>query len=535
MKIKAIFLGLLLLSTLTKAAEFNFEWDVMPDAKLYEYEISEGSDFKKDALIKQGTTSDTKIDFNLRAGIYYVRIRSIAKDGSPGRWSSPLRHVLSGAAPIVQLPKEKEVIEVPSEQTPIFFSWASVEDASDYDVKIYRAQKLVKSQTVQTASVSIGGLGFGKFSFEIISRVNGEPISKTELIEFEVKKTAMPRPRILEPLESEIVTAGEIRKLRWARQIPGDKTTVEILRLSPEPRGILQSYELNGVEEMDLPALLPGRYQLTVKDQHPKVADAFSKHSVTVVVEKDPLGRYSKKLGAFLRIFGGPSMGWMAHQNKLFSNPNEYAVDRGSASNWNVRLESRLPWIDYGLLLDSYTINHNNYLLTHGVTGIVSTGEPQKISINDYGVRLGTWKHFPSNHPNREMKAKAALAFNEYKQYKAAVTEVTPHVVNFRSYGVWAAFEVLFTFPQTKWDVFSELSTHIPLFAEGNHLAKGWVFPFPSLHGTGYVRRKFWDDYRWLLGLDVHLETIWISEKGAAKTKHDFVYWGPRIGLQWEF
>jgi len=76
---------------LYKCIEYKlfFEWDVIADAVYYDLQIATNNLFTS-PVIDWDVYGKTKLEINLGANVYYVRVRGVDKDDVAGEWSDTL-------------------------------------------------------------------------------------------------------------------------------------------------------------------------------------------------------------------------------------------------------------------------------------------------------------------------------------------------------------------------------------------------------------------------------------------------------------
>lgn len=505
------------------AASFRQEWDKMPDAKFYEFEISEAAQFEGDHLLRQGKVSETLVETDLRPGVYFFRLRAIESGGRVGKWSTANRVVVKGQSSGFRSPKKNDRIEIPTPNTPVFFEWTTVEGATEYLLRLTSKDGKVQSQISQTTATSIKGLSPGHYQARVTAQIKGEPVSQSDALPFEIASFESPKPRFLEPQEGDILTSFEMSRVRWVRGVPGKKSEVSVLRLDKNP-GVISRDFVEGRTQSHLPALSAGRYQITIKDFINDTEESVER-SVTTSVEDDPMGYHSKYLGATWRLFNaGVDFGWEGHKNDA---TQPFAVAKTPRADLQTRVQSKV-WGKYGAEVNLGF--HQSESNPPSQTGSSSTGT--------IAVKAGATYRWEGWGATKPVLFKALGTLRQFRQFNSLSNAGNSNrrMENFRLFGVAAGAELRWGGWNSRYDLLAEATLDFPIFAGGTVYGRGSPLSIiPNLEVQAFVRRKIGDEWRFLLGFALSLEKYTISEPGATyDTRQERASFGPRIGLEWD-
>ncbi|MBS1983821.1 MAG: hypothetical protein JST16_06590 [Bdellovibrionales bacterium] len=530
--IYTLFILYLALPFASRADTFHQEWDAIPQSTSYEYEISESPKFEPSRLIRQGTVNQTQIETELRAGIYYFRLRGIEGDGRTGQWTPANKVVIKGGTPALKSPRKDERIEVLGSSTPISFEWNTIEGATDYELRLEPTNGAAKTYITPVPSIAVKDLSNGTWQARITARVNGDTFSKSQPVAFSIVTRALPRPRILEPLENSLLTAWEPSSIRWTRSMKGQRSRVIITRVDVDRTKVMSEEPIHGKSETRTSALPPGRYQITVQD-FPEEGEENSSESVTVTVEEDPMGYHAGYLGATLRfpsiepLFGSSSMTAPA-LNGEEPVPALGAQDSGPVGfNIEARFSTRIydRWGAEAMLggeQRKYTLPTSN-----------NGSNTDLLSFR--GRVSGTYRWEPLG-PTKPVFLKGGVFGREFKQLSEVGLNANGLPANIartyaQQYGLSVGAEFRYGGWNPNWDWLSEARMDLPLMLFGSTVSgSGTSFFPPALVLEAFLRTKISTDLRMFLGPTLHYE-----DTSAGDTSTYLKAWGLKFGFEIDF
>ncbi len=533
-------------SSFAWADELEIRWNPIPGAQAYEFELSTDGSFKPDTLIRQGESQNPIFNSQIPAGLYFFRVRPLDKGGLAGAWSPAVKKLVKSQSPELRSPKQDETIEISSLSIPIVVEWKGVKGAEDYQVEVQKpGEKNFEVKIVNLTRFQLPQNIEGNWKVKISARALGSVISDSAISQFQIRIKPSSNPRILFPVERDILTAFEPHKLRWIRTVPGEESQIHIYRIEPSPAGRITHLEVSGETESWLPPLPPGRYQITVKDYIDE--KQLSQESVTILVEQDPMGFHSQYIGTTWRfISGGPTWGTRSLSNDQMTGfekiTNQGLLDPIGAFSVGSRVQSQIwnPWGSEILFrYDRFKFDNSNSL--YGTTH-------QPFAIVHRQLDLGPtykWEPWGGTLP---ILLKGLLSYRRLEQARPK-NSVEPYSMDIIDYGLVslvAGGEIRWGGWKAKYDLSSALYLYFPLFMDkGDYFGRGrpyYFFPY-NIDLDLFVRRKIGDVHRFLIGANFKAERLSHSEGEALhngltsrgrRTVFTQVSFGPRIAWEWD-
>lgn len=543
LKIYLLILGFAF-SLATKADPLEIKWNPIPGAEVYEYELSVDGNFKPENLFRQGEVSTVNYQADVPPGLYFFRLRPVDKNGAAGPWSPIIKKLIKVGPPIVRSPKSGEVIEISDLKLPLAIEWKSVKGAEDYLVEVkHNTEKIPQKSIVPLSRFILPKNVEGLYQIEISARAQGSVISDPSLIKFELKVKPLSPPRILFPLDLDILTAYETHKIRWVRTVAGSESRVDIKRITPEPSGRISHVLVSEASETWLPPLPPGRYQIQVTDYLDD--KQLSVDSVTLTVEQDPMGFHAQYIGTTWRFFSG-GFNW---GRRSFSNDQiagiEKLTDAGSGGlsfPIQTRIQSEITdfWgSEVDFRFEQFQFKNTDDLLGPRVN---------PLKFKHLELKIGpTYKILPWGG----VAPVLLKGLFSYRRLAApySINYQEPYSYKMDSYGLLslvAGAEVRWSGWKAKYDLSASATTYLPLLLDkGSVFGRGnpyFLVPL-NIQFELYVRRKIGDVHRLLLGASANFERLSHSEGPALHNgittrsqRSIFNQWsiGPRLGWEWD-
>ncbi len=151
-KSKLLALYCLLFSNLLQAKEVQLKWKAIEDARGYNLEVASDKEFRK--VIVQQKVMEDSFKYDLKSGVYYLRVQALNGFSREGEWSKPFKLVVT--APVIA----KVLDEKPVQTEKVSFSaarkssvktqWSPPEPAPKYLVTLKKDGKEV--QKIETVS-----------------------------------------------------------------------------------------------------------------------------------------------------------------------------------------------------------------------------------------------------------------------------------------------------------------------------------------------------------------------------------------------
>lgn len=520
------------------AESWSYDWAPVSGASAYEFEIATKNNFESASLVKQGQVSLPKVAQNLSTGIYYFRVRSLFAKSKPSPWSQGMRFVVQSESSRILRPAANENVQISSiEKSSIAFAWEPVDSVTEYVLDLKGPSgKQIQQVAVQTEA-QVSNLVPGSWSVTVSARSQGEILSTSKPISFQVTLVQFPKAQFLYPLENQLVEAELPIEVQWKRKVPGTKSVLLVKRLHPEPVGILYKYELQKDETKELPGLAPGRYQVTLQEWISDNENNVQETLLTFRSEHDPFLKKKTYLGTHIQFEGGPTWAWYAtrhpqmpdpqvwQKNDLFTPGTEakFSLEQRILPEWSVHAsidETRFKEVPVNKVLFPETTNEK-------------LSEPMKF----WNLRLG------AAYLTTPLTADKPLTHRASVFYKGVHTVAKPShggrdpaFVDYVLWGLHYQGELIWGGWNPAWDFPLRLGTEIPVWVGGKQVGVGYPIPLPTLFGGAYLRRKFWRDYAWAIGTDFHLERILIYEKFERYyTQQDYTGFAPKLRLELKF
>jgi hypothetical protein len=179
--------GLVLLLVLgAQSHAQKVDWAPVPGAEAYEYQIATDPDFESAKLMDSGSTEQSSLSLNLPPGAYFYRIRSVDGEGRAGVWSAAQKFVVSSNTLRVSSPTNGAELVLDSRQTPVSFSWSTVEGASSYEL-IISSQRGRRTVVSSAPAVSVADLSPGSYSFRVVARSRGIRLTESAAQNFRIR------------------------------------------------------------------------------------------------------------------------------------------------------------------------------------------------------------------------------------------------------------------------------------------------------------------------------------------------------------
>jgi len=545
----------LLLAVQSQAESFRQSWDPVPNADAYEFEIFDDSRLKKENLIQTGRSNVTDIELDLRPGVYFIRVRSLDSKGKPSPWSPPIRNAVRVSPPVIRTPLKNETMYIPGAQGSVAVEWTSVESATRYEARLWSKNGFGQTQSVQAPYAVFSKIPAGSYQLRVQAWNGDALISSSETHPVSIRSGQRGRPRFLFPQDGDTLTAFEMHRIRWTRANRGDSSEIIFTRMDGADRRTLSRERMSGRSWALTPPLPEGRYQITVRDYFPGSEDSVDA-TVTVFVEKDPLGQHAESIYANARLTLGPRFGRRTLQSHLLkrevpdSNGNNEqpasggnGFSQGTTGFLDLKLHSRIwsPWgaeIRFITLLGGETFQIQNDHSRLGTNGFSQSDE-----ISRSKLYLGpTYRHEPWG-PHRPFLFKTLL-FSQKQQSLIPQPEgssglrfkTDPFDTEIQLYGLRAGAEYRHGGWSTRYDWITEFNWDYPFLRSARPLAaRGRLDPLSSaIDGQIFLRRKVSSELRLSLGFHGALERLRINDDEITPTDFRRREWGLRLALDWD-
>ncbi|NCN26185.1 hypothetical protein GW915_01295 [bacterium] len=502
--------------SLVIALPFSQLWEPIKGAEFYEYEVAKSSQFKDNDLVRQGKTNKSEVNGDLNPGIYFLRVRAISANG-PGAWTSSKQFILSSNTPELKWPLDNEQVFVSKNTTVVSFEWSIVEGADDYLVEIRNLRNSKQKLTFISTdhSVNTKELGPGKWSARVVSRLNKKLFTSGKPVSFEIEERELPEPFIVEPYNDLSLPSGETWRFRWRRNVSGKKSEIILTRLGPE-RHVVAQFWTEEANEVILPRLVSGRYQVVVRD-YLDDSQKFSEGIVHVSMKDSNFSSYSPKTGSSLRLMGAIRGLWNAQRN-FSTGENTWLIANPIENEVGVRLAGKV-WRKWG------------YESKFGYQfPIVKTEEKEYSDKNIFFSAGPSWTQSFLG-PQNYLRYKVLTSYRQLPQIILSDSQ-TPLIL----WGLKPALEFQWSSWRSYWDFWSEISLDFPVWTSGNSVGTGSPRYFlPALELSFFLRRELSTNWKLVFGPSFYLESLSVSEKDRkVKTQIQKTQANFNFGLEWD-
>jgi len=345
-KIITLLLGssFLFFTPCSHALPFRQEWDVNPDAAEYEYQISESDDFKDDYIVKSGSTKENFVEFNLKAGLYFFRIRVIGRESrEKGYWSKALRFKLVDDSLRILRPQNQERVPLLSQSSELNVEWnGSSDDVDDFLLRVTSPENKVTLVQTQSTQVGVPKLYPGKWTLQLSGRRKGLEIFSSPPIEVILEAKGIYAPRLLYPVDLDEVLEFAEFDIRWLRRLKGQRSEILIARADQNSFPVVFRQEIHqSTGFFTMTGMPSGIYQLSIRDYNDANLD-FVESTITINVTKNPKDQQPEDLRFSSRMLLGPLVGIRSLKSPNSFDGSDFE-SRSSTLSW-IQFEGRSQW-----------------------------------------------------------------------------------------------------------------------------------------------------------------------------------------------
>lgn len=127
--------------------EVTLRWREIDGADRYEVQVSQSNEM--DPLTLNKKISALQAKFKLGYGTYFLRVRGLQSDGTPGPWSDIEGFVVNPHPPQLISPKDKAVFDQKLPETGLKFEWEKGLSGSEYKIEIRDKKGVVHTRNVE--------------------------------------------------------------------------------------------------------------------------------------------------------------------------------------------------------------------------------------------------------------------------------------------------------------------------------------------------------------------------------------------------
>jgi len=129
------------------ARSVELRWTEIEGAQRYEIQVSKDNAFKEGTYIQH--VNQTFLEFRLRTGDYFMRVRGIPKKGVPGKWSKNTPFKVRPNQFTAKLPPENAVVKPDPTNKGIQFSWEDKGSEVKYGFEIQKQNRVIVSEVLE--------------------------------------------------------------------------------------------------------------------------------------------------------------------------------------------------------------------------------------------------------------------------------------------------------------------------------------------------------------------------------------------------
>lgn len=526
------------------ALPFVQEWEKVAGVEHYDYQVSTGPQFLESEILKSSSLDENRLELNLKAGVYYFRLRSAgAAKGAVGEWSHPVQIKLVEESLQILSPKNDEKVPLLSQASELRVEWTrSSSDVEDYQLRLEGPSHQVVYVQSKVNEVTVPRLAPGKWRLQLFARRKTQVIFSSPPIEVELQAKEAFAPRIVYPIDSDVLYEFAEFDLKWIKKIAAKKSEIILARADqPGFPVVFREGIENASGSFVMQGMPVGLYQMSIRDYDER-GEEFAESTVTLRVIPNIHDLQPENINITSRFVIGPFLG-----SRTISTPSMQDVGVSSQSSMlrGVQAEGKASW----RFLPSQTIE--GALAAGSVSQNLAAAAGQVEDFKgptDGYFRLGYGRKVFARRSTLEGWLKY---FVEYQYWRAPVndsplTTVAPlyTMQNFGSFGFGLGAELKYRVkPHTHWEVNAYLP--LPFLADkgtpspnnGTQLGTGkWAeFYYPRLEVLAVLRHKISREFWVCLGAKTVLGFTSVRED-VPSTRTLITEWSvsPRIGLDWD-
>ena len=523
--------ALFFLSLAAKSA-FALEWQLAltPSGETVsaqnplEYEIATDPGFASKSLVDQDYSTTATLKGNLPPGSYYLRYRLAEAANSASReWSAPRELMITSTTETSFIePSDQTKVESPTPKTAILFRWKPVAGATRYELSISSKGKVLEFKTHNPFLTT--ELPYGAWRAQVTVIFGKKVISTSQSVALTIEPNTQEGAEFVRPQNNDVIPAYRRTRLMLKRLYQAQYATLVIKAIDGQKH--FETRDLSpSDEDVPLPALPPGRYQLTVTDQLNAQSSVDS--NVVIRAEEDPLGEASRGSGTSLEAFLGPLFGSKFQANHTLGSNKVWAEDA-----LRFGITARNDYFDpYGIELRAEAYK-NRYRL-HNLLSNYNTEDhlEQMFSLSLlYRTNL-----IPK--PN-SLFLRAGLFTKQYHQisddFSAGFGSQQAVETPVRLAGLTVGADWLWQSWSTKWTARFSTRVMFPLLSMSQRVATGAPSLLSPALGFSATLKRYVHDYMYFtFGPEIVIERWINSEKDETlnKSEHNTAGWGLQLGL----
>lgn len=264
------------LTYLDTPPEVPFQWEKVPNANAYRFQLAKNSDFSE--IIMQQETVDPMYMQMIEKGQYYWRVQALGPANSQSEWSKAsrlaMRHIPPMTSPEIIVPQNDTNITYRSELPDVAFRWEDVAKAEKYELQVAKDAGFTRNVVNETLTETryIKKLEAGNYHWRVRAiEKSGRPGEWTPDTKLAVARSAS-NPSVGYPKKDEVVKvfSDKARKVKFAWDKIGDADNYKVV-VSSDPsfnKIDFQEQTKNTEHEIEIPK--DGKYYWYLEGRNTK-------------------------------------------------------------------------------------------------------------------------------------------------------------------------------------------------------------------------------------------------------------------------